>query len=55
MKTKCTSQNNAIEIIKPVECSTVVTTPTTCIDPLTYLWNMASKSSLNTGAAFNTT
>tara|TARA_R110001592_G_scaffold64112_2_gene196828 strand:- start:4268 stop:4987 length:720 start_codon:yes stop_codon:yes gene_type:complete len=54
MRTKCTTQNNAIEITKPVECPAVVTTPTTCTDPLTYLWNMASTSAANTGTAFNT-
>lgn len=53
MKKKCTPQHNAIEIIKPVECPTVVTTPDVCTDPLTYLWNMASTSAANTGTTLN--
>jgi hypothetical protein len=53
MKKKCTPQHNAIEIVQPVECPVVVTTPDVCTDPLTYLWNMAATSAANTGTTFN--
>jgi hypothetical protein len=46
MKKKCTPQNNAIKIKVPVECPPLPPIPPTpvpegCIDPITYIWNLA--------------
>jgi len=53
MKKKCTPQHNAIEITTAVECPATITTSETCIDPLTYLFNMASTTALNSGSTLN--
>lgn len=47
MKKKCTSQNNAITIKTPVECSIpIVPIAEGCVDPFTYTWNAAANQTL---------
>lgn len=50
MKKRCTPTNNAINICCPVECpEPVVSTTTSCIDPLTYTFNLAVANSITAG------
>lgn len=47
MKKRCIPENNAINIIAPVTCTTpVVPVPEACVDPLTYTWNLAIAKSI---------
>lgn len=48
MKKQCTTSNNAIKLVAPIDCSTPVVVPTTgCIDPFTYTFNLAVANSIN--------
>ena len=37
MKKRCTPENNAISIKTPVECPTIVTETSTCVNPILYI------------------
>ena len=48
MKKQCTTSNNAIKLVAPIDCSTPVVVPTTgCVDPFTYTFNLAVANSIN--------
>jgi hypothetical protein len=49
MKRKCTPINNAITIKTPVTCPAPIVPTDVCVDPFTYVWNLAVQESLKQG------